>query len=94
MGLVVVVSVLRVLDSVLHQLHESLALAYELNQLRDAASATEHGELLFFKKKFFNGATFLLVEELLDLHVASVNESKRLSTHSSVVAINVSQSLT
>ena len=67
-----IVCVLWVLDGVLDKLDECFALTHELNELRDTATAAKHGELLLLKKKLFDGAALFLVEELLDLHVASI----------------------
>ena len=71
-----IVRVLWVLDGVLDEFDECFTLTDELNEFRDTATAAKHGELLFFKKKLFDGAALLLVKELLDLHVASKRVKK------------------
>ena len=72
MRLVVIVRVHRLLHRVLDQLLECRSLANELNELGDAAATAEHDELFLLEKQLLNGATFLLVQELVDLNVASI----------------------
>ena len=72
MRLVMVVRVLRVLHRILNQFLECLSLADELDELGDAAAATQHDQLFFFEQELFDRAALLLVQELIDLHVASI----------------------
>ena len=71
-SLVMVVGVDRVLDTVLDELLEGTSLADELDELGDAASAAKHNQLFLLKKELFDGAALFLVEQLVDLHVASI----------------------
>ena len=66
-----IVRVLGVLDGVLDQLLQRVALAHKLDELGNAATAAKHSQLLLLEKKVLNRAAFLLVQELLDLHVSS-----------------------
>ena len=76
-SLVVVVRVAGSLNWVLDQLLECSALTNEFDQFRDGTAAAKHDEFFFFKQKFLNGTSFLLVQKLVDFHVASiVNEIK------------------
>ena len=72
MRLVMVVRVLRVLHRILDQFLECLPLADELDELGDAAAAAKHYQLFLFEQELFNRAALLLVQELIDLHVASI----------------------
>ena len=71
-SLVMVVGVDRVLDTVLNELFKSASLADELDELGDAASAAKYNQLFLLKKELFDGAALFLVEQLVDLHVASI----------------------
>ena len=70
--LVMVVRVLRVLHRILDQFLECLPLADELDELGDAATAAKHNQLFLFEQELFDRAALLLVQELIDLHVASI----------------------
>ena len=70
--LVMVVRVLWVLHRILNQFLECLALADEFDELGDAAAAAKHDQLFFFEQELFDRAALLLVQELIDLHVASI----------------------
>ena len=72
MRLVMVVRVLRVLHRILNQFLECLSLADELDELGDAAAAAKHNQLFLFEQELFDRAALLLVQELIDLHVASI----------------------
>ena len=69
--LVVVVRVGRRVHGILDQLLECPALAHELNEFGNAAAAAKHDEFVLLEQELFNGATLLLVQKLVDLHVAS-----------------------
>ena len=69
-----IVRVLGVLDGVLDQLLQRVALAHKLDELGNAATAAKHSELLLLKEQVLNCAAFLLVQELLDLHVSSTGK--------------------
>ena len=66
-----IVRVLGVLDGVLDQLLQRVALAHKLDELGNAATAAEHDELLFLKEQLFNSAALFLVQDLVDLNVSS-----------------------
>ena len=70
--LVMIVRVLRVLHRILDQFLECLPLADELDELGDAAAAAKHNQLFFLEQELLNRAALLLVQELIDLHVASI----------------------
>ena len=70
--LVMVVRVLRVLHRILDQFLECLTLADELDEFGDAAAAAKHNQLFLFEQELFDRAALLLVQELIDLHVASI----------------------
>ena len=72
MRLVMVVRVLRVLHRILDQFLECLPLADELDELGDAAAAAKHNQLFLFEQELFDRAALLLIQELIDLHVASI----------------------
>ena len=72
MGLVMVVGVDWRLHRILDQFLECSTLADEFNEFGDTAPATEHDKLFLFEKELFDRATFLLVQQLVDLDVASV----------------------
>ena len=72
MRLVMVVRVLRVLHRILDQFLECLPLADELDELGDAAAAAKHYQLFLFEQELFDRAALLLVQELIDFHVASI----------------------
>ena len=59
------------LNGIVNELLECLALADELNQFRDAATAAKHHKFFLLLKELFDCATFLLVEKLVDLDVSS-----------------------
>ena len=67
-----VVGVARVLDGVLNQFLECRALADELNQLGDAPAAAQSHQLVLLEEQLLDRATFLLIEDLVDLSVASI----------------------
>ena len=67
-----IVRVEWLLHRVLDQLLECRALADELDQLGDATATAEHDELFFLEQEFFDGTTFLLVQELVDFDVTSI----------------------
>ena len=70
--LVMVVRVLRVLHRILNQFLECLTLADELDEFGDAAAAAKHNQLFLFEQELFDRAALFLVQELIDLHVASI----------------------
>ena len=72
MRLVMVVRVLRVLHRILDQFLECLPLADELDELGDAAAAAKYYQLFLFEQELFDRAALLLIQELIDLHVASI----------------------
>ena len=72
MRLVMVVRVLRVLHRILDQFLECLPLADKLDEFGDAATAAKHNQLFLFEQELFDRAAFLLVQKLIDLHVASI----------------------
>ena len=53
---------------------ECRALAHKLNELGDAAAAAEHHEFFFLEQELLDGAPLLLVENLVDLDVASIDK--------------------
>ena len=59
------------LDGVLDQFLECSFLADELDEFGDAATTAKHDQLFLLKKEFLDGATFLLIQQLIDLDVAS-----------------------
>jgi hypothetical protein len=52
-----------------------LALAYEFNQFWDAAATTKHHKFFLFQQEFFDCATLLLVQKLVDFEISSVHEN-------------------
>lgn len=62
------------LDGILDELLECPTLADELNELGDAPAAAKHDKFLLLEQELFNGATLLLVQELVYLDVASVKQ--------------------
>ena len=77
--LVVVVGVDRVLHTVLDELLESGPLADELDEFGDAATAAEHNKFFLFEQELLNRAPLLLIQKLVDLHVASIISKKSTS---------------
>ena len=75
MRLVVVVGVAWVLHGVRDQFFERGALADELNEFGNAAAAAKHHEFFLLQKEFFDRATFLLIEQLVDLDVVSTDRT-------------------
>lgn len=75
MRLVVIVGVAWVLHGVSDKLFERRALADELNKFGDAATTAEHHEFFLLQKEFFDRATVLLIEQLVDLHVVSTDRT-------------------
>ena len=75
MGLVVIVWVLRSLHAVSNQLLQSRLLADEFNEFWNATTTAEDDQFLLLKKKLLDRATLLLIQELVDLHVASMSKN-------------------
>ena len=75
MGLVVIVWVLRSLHAVGDQLLQSRLLADEFNEFWNAATTAEDDQFLLLKKELLDRATLLLIQELVDLHVASMSNN-------------------
>ena len=71
MRLVVVVGVDGLLDAVLDELLKRALLADELDEFGDATTAAQYDQLFLLEKELFDGAALLLIEQLVDLHVAS-----------------------
>ena len=75
MGLVVIVWVLRSLHAVSNQLLQSRLLADEFNEFWNTATTAEDDQFLLLKKELLDRATLLLIQELVDLHVASISNN-------------------
>ena len=76
MGLIVIIRILWVLDTVRDKFFEGALLADEFDELGYAASAAEHNQLFLFEEQLLDRAALLLAQQLVDLHVASIGHSK------------------
>ena len=78
LGLVMVVGVLRVLDGVLNQLLERVALADKFNEFGVAATTAEHDESVLLVEELLNRAALLLVQQLVDFNVSSIEKNHNI----------------
>ena len=68
--LVVVVRVDGRAHRVLDQLLQCSPLAHEFYKFRDATASAEHHKFFLFEEQLLNRAALLLVQQLVDLHIA------------------------
>lgn len=72
MRLVVIVRISRLLDGVLDKLLECPALTDEFYEFGNATATAKHNKFLFFQEELLNRAALVLIQELINLYVASV----------------------
>lgn len=78
--LVVVVGVAWILNGVLDQFLECLALANEFDQFWDTAATTENHEFFLLHQEFFDGAAIFLVKKLVDFKISSEQSRVKVKT--------------
>ena len=69
-----VIRIDRLLNAVLNKLLKRALLADELDEFGNTATAAQYNQLFFLEQEFFDGAALLLVEQLVNLDVASKSQ--------------------